>query len=70
MPELRANAGDCRFEQAYDSMPMQGDLQPAIRVVMMPKDTNALGTIFGGVILNYVDLAGWLRRIGIRPVNW
>ena len=23
----------------------------------MPKDTNALGTIFGGVILSYIDLA-------------
>ena len=39
-------------------MPNQGELQPAIRVVMMPKDTNALGTIFGGVILNYADMAG------------
>ena len=39
-------------------MPNQGELQPAIRVVMMPKDTNAFGTIFGGVILNYLDLAG------------
>ena len=28
---------------------------PAIRVIMMPKDTNALGTIFGGVILSYID---------------
>ena len=34
------------------------DLQPAIRVVMLPRDTNELGTIFGGVILQYVDLAG------------
>jgi acyl-CoA thioesterase YciA len=24
----------------------------------MPKDTNALGTIFGGVILSYIDQAG------------
>jgi len=32
--------------------------EPAIRVVMMPKDTNALGTIFGGVILSYIDQAG------------
>ena len=32
--------------------------QPAIRVSMMPKDTNALGTIFGGVILSYIDHAG------------
>ena len=39
-------------------MANQGELQPAIRVVMMPRDTNALGTIFGGVILNYVDQAG------------
>ena len=39
-------------------MPTQGNLQPAIRVVMMPKDTNALGTIFGGIIMNHVDLAG------------
>jgi acyl-CoA thioesterase YciA len=32
--------------------------QPAIRVVLMPKDTNALGTIFGGIILSYIDQAG------------
>jgi len=32
--------------------------QPAIRVVMMPKDTNAMGTIFGGIILSYIDQAG------------
>jgi acyl-CoA thioesterase YciA len=30
----------------------------AIRVVLLPKDTNALGTIFGGVILSYIDQAG------------
>lgn len=30
---------------------------PAIRVIMMPKDTNARGTIFGGVILSYLDQA-------------
>ena len=42
----------------FGVMPNQGELQPAIRVVMMPKDTNAHGTIFGGVILNYVDQAG------------
>jgi len=31
--------------------------QPAIRQVMMPRDTNAVGTIFGGVILSHMDLA-------------
>jgi acyl-CoA thioesterase YciA len=30
---------------------------PAIRRVMMPRDTNAFGTIFGGVILSEIDLA-------------
>ncbi len=29
----------------------------AIRVVMMPRDTNPQGTIFGGVILSYIDQA-------------
>ena len=33
-------------------------LQPAIRVLMMPRDANYLGTIFGGVILSSLDLAG------------
>jgi acyl-CoA thioesterase YciA len=30
----------------------------AIRVMMLPKDTNPMGTVFGGVILSYLDLAG------------
>jgi acyl-CoA thioesterase YciA len=30
---------------------------PSIRRVMMPRDTNAFGTIFGGVILAEIDLA-------------
>ena len=35
---------------------------------MMPRDTNAQGTIFGGVILSYVDQAGAIeaRRQGAR----
>src|SRR5262245_65609000 len=34
---------------------------PAIRVTMLPRDTNANGTIFGGVILSYIDLAGGIE---------
>jgi acyl-CoA thioesterase YciA len=30
---------------------------PAIKLLLLPKDTNALGTIFGGVILSHIDLA-------------
>ena len=33
--------------------------EPAIRVVMMPRDTNAANTIFGGVLLSYIDQAGF-----------
>ena len=33
-------------------------LQPKSRVLMMPRDTNPAGTIFGGVILSYIDQAG------------
>ena len=33
-------------------------VEPAIRVVMMPRDTNPMGTIFGGIILSYIDQAG------------
>jgi acyl-CoA thioesterase YciA len=43
-------------------MPM-GETYLAIQVVMMPRDTNPLGSIFGGVILSYIDQAG---AIGAR----
>jgi acyl-CoA thioesterase YciA len=35
----------------------------AIRVIMMPRDTNPAGTIFGGILLSYIDQAG---AIGAR----
>ncbi|GIU82598.1 MAG: acyl-CoA thioesterase [Acidobacteria bacterium] len=35
----------------------------AIRVTMMPRDTNAHGTIFGGVILSYIDIAGGIEAV-------
>ena len=37
--------------------------QPAIRVSMMPKDTNGMGTIFGGVILSHIDHAGAVEAL-------
>jgi acyl-CoA thioesterase YciA len=44
--------------------------EPAIRVLMMPRDTNAHGTIFGGMILSYVDQAGAIeaRRQGCNLI--
>ena len=40
----------------------------SLRVVTMPKDTNQYGTIFGGVILSYIDQAGFVeaRRHGVH----
>jgi acyl-CoA thioesterase YciA len=40
---------------------------PAIKVVMMPKDTNAHGTIFGGVILSNIDLASAVEAFKVAP---
>jgi acyl-CoA thioesterase YciA len=37
---------------------LPADRQPVIRVVPMPADTNAHGTIFGGWVMAQVDLAG------------
>ena len=41
---------------------------PAIKVLLLPKDTNALGTIFGGVILSHIDLASAVeaRKLAAR----
>jgi acyl-CoA thioesterase YciA len=40
----------------------------ALRVVTLPRDTNQYGTIFGGVILSYIDQAGFVesRRHGVH----
>ena len=40
---------------------------PAIRITMLPRDTNAYGTIFGGVILSYIDLAGGIEARRFSP---
>ena len=47
-----------------------GNREVAIRVMMMPRDTNAQGTIFGGVILSYLDQAGAIeaRKLGCQKV--
>ncbi len=37
--------------------------EPAIRVVMMPRDTNPDGTIFGGVILSLMDQAAYIEAM-------
>jgi acyl-CoA thioesterase YciA len=43
---------------------------PAIKVLLLPKDTNALGTIFGGVILSHIDLASAVEARKTAPRRW
>jgi acyl-CoA thioesterase YciA len=42
----------------------------ALRVVMMPRDTNHYGTIFGGVILSYIDQAGFVEAQRHSAHKW
>ena len=38
-----------------------------LRVTMLPRDTNAHGTIFGGAILSHIDLAGGIAASREAP---
>src|SRR5262245_54748514 len=50
------------------SAPSPPPRQLALRVVTLPRETNQYGTIFGGVILSYMDQAGFVeaRRHGVH----
>ena len=43
------------------------DRVPAIKRLMMPRDTNALGTIFGGIIMSEIDLAAAIEAHKHHP---
>ena len=49
-------------------VPAHEQFQTALRVVMMPRDANNYGSIFGGVILSYIDQAGFIeaRKHGVH----
>jgi acyl-CoA thioesterase YciA len=40
------------------ALKLPDDKQPVLRIIPMPADTNANGTIFGGWVMAQVDLAG------------
>ena len=44
--------------------------EPTLLVTMLPRDTNAHGTIFGGVILSHIDLAGAIAASRQAPRNF
>lgn len=44
---------------------------PTLRVTLMPRDTNRHGTVFGGIILSHIDLAGAIEaRKSCGPHNY
>jgi len=43
---------------------------PTLRITMLPRDTNAHGTIFGGIILSHIDLAGAIAASRQAPRNF
>src|SRR5262245_66388896 len=51
--------------------PLPTDPHLALKVVMMPQDTNPLGTVFGGVLLSYIDQAGVVgAHFEIERAGW
>jgi acyl-CoA thioesterase YciA len=49
---------------------MTDSRDPTLRVTMLPRDTNARGTIFGGVILSHLDLAGGIAASRLAARNF
>lgn len=42
----------------------------SLRIVTMPRDTNPHGTIFGGVILSYIDQAAMVEALNHAHCTW
>ncbi len=71
--EITSGAGVGRREEGGGRVThaQPTDRYLAIKVVMMPRDTNPYGTIFGGVILSYIDQAGAVgARHEMRSAGW
>jgi acyl-CoA thioesterase YciA len=62
--------GRTRRKCLDEEAPVSDAGELALRVTMMPRDTNVHGTIFGGIILSYIDQAGavHVRRHGCHNV--
>ena len=56
-----------KFRRLWYTYRPMAERVPAIKVLMLPKDTNALGTIFGGVIMSNVDLASAVEARKVAP---
>ena len=49
---------------------MDQETMTALRIMMMPRDTNHAGTIFGGVILSHIDQAGYVEARKHGTTRW
>lgn len=50
---------------------MNANNGPTLRVTLLPRDTNKHGTIFGGIIMSHIDLAGAIEaRKACGPYNF
>lgn len=54
---------DRETTEIQNSFGKMTDKDAAIRLTMMPRDTNAHGTVFGGIILSYIDVAGGVEAV-------
>ena len=54
---------DIETPEIKNSSGKMSDKDAAIRLTMMPRDTNAHGTVFGGIILSYIDVAGGVEAV-------
>ena len=54
---------DKETTEIQNSFGKMTDKDAAIRLTMMPRDTNAHGTVFGGIILSYIDVAGGVEAV-------
>src|SRR5215216_4255857 len=67
---FRRRKSVARSPQPSHNWKLMSDRVPAIRVLLLPKDTNAYGTIFGGVILSHIDLASAIEARKIAPHHY
>lgn len=51
------------------STPPAPQRELGLRVTLLPKDTNPTGSIFGGIILSYIDLAGAIPAKRLNPAR-
>jgi len=66
---MSEEAKSARF-QSPEEVSAEFGACPSLRVIAMPRDTNNYGTVFGGVILSYLDQAGYVEARKHCACRW